>query len=54
MSYIKEPEGVVLSVEKRKLTNEEKKSISDFITKSKKQSSSKRKTTLKSRVKVSK
>jgi|GEM_PF-6530395 len=54
MSILKEPDGVILSVEKRELTQKEKKLITEFINKRRKQNSSKRKNTLQSKVKFSK
>lgn len=43
MAYIKEPKGITLLVEKRKLSLKEKKSISDFIESRKKKKNLRRK-----------
>ncbi len=49
MAHIKEPEGIILTVEKRKLSIKERKMISDFIESSKTRKHTKRKTTVKSK-----
>jgi hypothetical protein len=49
MAHLKEPEGVILTVEKRKLSIKERKMISDFIENSKMRNRKKIKTTVKSK-----